>query len=185
MGIYHPSEKISRNITKIQTNDGSKKVISKKTSNKRAVSFSSTLSNMFDNNCWFESIPEKNSSRTDDDQRSPECNNTLEASEKLRTIPEVEDSHNDFMDDNRNIRQISKFQTPFIPQKETLSTRDPETETVSSPTLSNDEQYISPSIQPVPTAPKTRGHCEDPSCLGCNTPACGTCYNCVNKRIVK
>ena len=48
MGIYHPSENISGNITKIQTNDGSKKVNSKKTSIKRAVSFSSTLSNMFD-----------------------------------------------------------------------------------------------------------------------------------------
>ena len=34
MGIYHPSENISGNITKVQTNDGSKKVISKKTSNK-------------------------------------------------------------------------------------------------------------------------------------------------------
>ena len=112
MGIYHPSENISENITKIQSNDGSKRVISKKTSNKRAVSFSSTLSKMFDNDCWFESIPEKNSSRIDDGQRSlGEC--TLEASEQ-RTIPEEEDSHNDFMDDNRSNRQINKFQTPFI-----------------------------------------------------------------------
>ena len=139
---------------------------------------------MFDNNCWFESIPEKNSLRIDDGHWSPgECNDTSEASGKLGTILEVEDSHNDFMDDNRNIRQISKFQTPFIVHKESQSTRDPET--VSSSTLGNDEQYISPSIQPVPTAPKIRGHCDDPSCLGCNTPACGTCYNCVNKRIVK
>ena len=96
IGIYHPSENISGNITKIQTNDGSKKVISKKISNKRAVSFSSTLSNMFDNNCWFESIPEKNSLRIDGGQQSPgEYNDTLEASEKLTTVPEVEDSHND------------------------------------------------------------------------------------------
>ena len=181
MGIYHPSENISGNITKIQTNDGSKRVISKKTSNKRAVSFSSTLSKMFDNDCWFESIPEKNSSRIDDGQRSlGEC--TLEASEQ-RTIPEEEDSHNDFMDDNRNNRQINKFQTPFIVHKESQSIRDPEI--VSSSTLSNDEQHISSSIQPVPTAPKTRGHCDDPSCLGCNTPACGSCYNCINKRVVK
>ena len=71
---------------------------------------------MFDNNCWFENIPEKNSLRIDDGQQSPgECNNTSEASE---TKLEVEDSHNDFMDDNRNIRQIGKFQTPFIVHQE-------------------------------------------------------------------
>ena len=105
MGIYHPSENISGNITKIQTNDGSKRVISKKTSNKRAVSFSSTLSKMFDNDCWFESIPEKNSSRIDDGQHSPgECNDTFkEASKKIRTLPEEEGSHNDSMDDNSPI----------------------------------------------------------------------------------
>ena len=89
MGIYHPSENISGNITKIQTNDGSKKVNSKKTSNKRAVSFSSTLSNMFDNNCWFESIPEKNSLRFDGGQQSPgEYNDTLEEEKRVVKVEE-------------------------------------------------------------------------------------------------
>ena len=102
---HHTSENISGNIIKIQTNDGGKKVTSKKTSNKRDVSFSSTLSNLFDNNCWFESIPEKNSSRIDDGQQTPgECNDTFkEASKKLRTLPEEEGSHDDSMDDNSPI----------------------------------------------------------------------------------
>ena len=29
---------------------------------------------------------------------------------------------------------------------------------------------------------KTRGHCEDPDCVGCNKEPCGSCQNCLNKK---
>lgn len=32
---------------------------------------------------------------------------------------------------------------------------------------------------------KTRGHCGDVTCSGCNRSSCGTCYNCLHKKEVK
>ena len=44
---------------------------------------------------------------------------------------------------------------------------------------------IVPPVQLTVTVSKRRGHCGSSSCVGCNRKPCGSCYNCLNKRLVR
>ena len=199
--VFHKSsdyERTSKCFMKVtvsgssKTKAGNQKGIVKK-KNTKAVAFSTNLSKAFQDKRLFESfslstsqsIPSVSNQDADEISKHNGNLNLLPPSRKpvafippLRSdgfsVPEKDNQAEHDRESSNDFSVTGSSSSEGLDAREGINFEYGDIFPLSGP--SNSENI--PSV-------KTRGHCDDTSCIGCKTPPCGTCYNCKNKKKLK
>ena len=183
--VLHPDcDKTLSNICKVQINVTDKKAKQpkdKSSLNKKSVAFSTQLSKGFsDSRALFEYLSFGKAKPA-----PAKVSNGSGPSTGGGVIPAESES------DHGHGGGVGSGATP--PRSQSVT--QPGAESVKNPSLSgtnHEPEHFNPTtslsnprVHGFHTPFKTRGHCGDNACTGCNRSPCGSCYNCQHKKEVK